>query len=252
MTHTLRLNNIGVSLDQKEIIQGLSLSVNSGEIHALMGPNGSGKSTLTKAIMSHPSYRISAGQIFFDEEDITELETYKKALKGIFIGFQYPTEIAGISIANFLKHVADARLKKLDPEAKPIAPGAFMSELRKLATKLGIEQDWLGRGLNEGFSGGEKKKLELLALATQKPSFALLDEIDSGLDVDALKTVSESISALKEELNLGIVIITHYERLLEYVRPDFVHIFFEGRIVKSGSHDLARYIEEHGYNEFIK
>ena len=229
----------------KPILHGVNLTVNSGETHAIMGPNGSGKSTLSYAIAGHPRYEITEGEVLLDGENILEMEVDERARAGLFLAMQYPTEVPGVSMANFLRSAATA----VRGEAPKIRD--WVKEARDAMEELSIDPSFSERSVNEGFSGGEKKRHEVLQLGLLKPRFAVLDETDSGLDVDALRVVSEGINRYKERENGGVVMITHYQRILNYVTPDFVHVFSKGKIVKSGGPELALQLEEEGYEQFV-
>jgi Fe-S cluster assembly ATP-binding protein len=242
----LEIKDLHVSIEGKEILKGLNLVINSGEVHAIMGPNGTGKSTLAYTLMGHPAYQVNKGAIEYDGRDIAALSTEKRSQLGLFLAFQYPVSIPGVTVANFLRMALNARRKALDPLDK----GIPILEFRKLLTEkmafLQMDPAFAGRYLNEGFSGGEKKRAEVLQMAVLKPAIAILDETDSGLDIDALRIVSEGVNALRG-VEMGILVITHYQRILNYIKPNFVHIMIDGRIVESGDADLALHLEEQGY-----
>jgi Fe-S cluster assembly ATP-binding protein len=242
MSHTLQIKNLRASVDGKEILKGVDLTVRSGEIHAIMGPNGSGKSTLSYAMMGHPKYQVTEGEVLLDGENILGLSADKRAKKGLFLGFQYPVEVPGVGFANFLRTSYNAVHAD-----KPMAVPEFRKELTANLELVGMDKTMLARNLNEGFSGGEKKRAEILQLATIKPRFAVLDETDSGLDIDALKAVSNAITKVHNP-NMGILLITHYQRLLKYVKPQFVHVLVDGRVAVSGGPELALKLEEKGYD----
>ena len=243
----LEIKNLHVNVGGQEIIRGLNLTINQGEVHALMGPNGAGKSTLSNAIMGHPKNEITEGQILLDGEDITSLAVDERSHKGIFLAFQYPVSIPGVTMANFLRVAVNAKLKAQDPDSKGVSLVEFRKKMKSKMDLLKMDYSFGGRYLNEGFSGGEKKRAEILQLAMLEPKFAILDETDSGLDIDAIRIVSEGVNSLAGD-NLGILVITHYQRLLNYIKPDFVHILFDGRIVETGGPELALKLEEHGYD----
>ena len=243
---TLEIKDLHVNVDEKEILKGINLTVKEGEIHALMGPNGSGKSTLAYTILGHPNYEVTKGQILFNGEDITEMSTDKRAQLGLFLAFQYPQTIDGVSLVNFLRTAASVR-----NEGKPVNVLKFMDQLKTLFEQFNLSKEFVTRYVNEGFSGGERKKNEVIQMTVLKPKVAILDEPDSGLDVDALKEVSEGLNRLHEETNVGLLIITHYQRILNFITPDYVHILIDGKIVKSGDKELALLIEKEGY-EVIK
>jgi Fe-S cluster assembly ATP-binding protein len=236
----LEIKGLQVAVEGKRILDGLDLSVGKGETHALMGPNGSGKSTLAYAIMGHPAYTITDGQILLKGTDITELAPDVRAKQGLFLAMQYPTEIPGVSLTNFLRTAVNA----VRGEDLPVRQ--FMKQVRELMAAFQMDDKFLQRNVNEGFSGGEKKRFEILQMALLRPEIAVLDETDSGLDVDALKVVAEGVNRMRGP-DLGVLIITHYTRILRYIRPDHVHVMFEGRIVQSGGPELAEELEEKGY-----
>ena len=247
MTSTLEIRNLHVSIMEKPILNGVNLTVNQGEIHALMGPNGTGKSTLAYALMGHPHYNVTAGQIIFKGVDLLELEPDERARLGLFLAFQYPVAIPGVSVANFLRTAINARRRAANPDDKGIPIPEFRKLLRAKMDTLQVPHDFAGRYLNEGFSGGEKKRAEVLQLATLEPEIAVLDETDSGLDIDALRIVASGVNTLAGP-NLGVLVITHYQRILNYIKPHFVHIMLGGRLVETGGPDLALHLEEKGYD----
>jgi len=242
----LEIINIHVSVEGKEILTGVNLKIQQNEVHAIMGPNGTGKSTLAYTLMGHPAYKVTKGEILFNGKNIVQLSTEERSRLGLFLAFQYPVSIPGVSVANFLRTALNARRRAEDPQDK----GISILEFRKLLTEkmdfLKIDPAFASRYLNEGFSGGEKKRTEVLQMAILKPSIAILDETDSGLDIDALKIVSEGVNALRSH-DMGILVITHYQRILNYIKPDQVHIMIDGRIVESGDAELALHLEEQGY-----
>jgi Fe-S cluster assembly ATP-binding protein len=239
----LEIRDLHVSIEGKEIVRGASLRVKQGEIHALMGPNGSGKSTLSLAIMGHPKYKITGGDILLDGKSVLGMKTYERARAGLFLAFQYPSEVQGVGMSNFLRTALNAKRGK---NAPTIPVPEFVADLKKKMGKLGMKEEFSKRYLNDGFSGGEKKRSEILQMAMLGPKFAILDEPDSGLDVDALKSVAKGIRA-QAGPGLGVLIITHYDRILKYVKPDFVHVMMNGRIVKSGTGKLAGELDSKGY-----
>jgi len=243
----LVIKNLHVSIEGKEILKGLDLAIKQGEIHAIMGPNGTGKSTLAYTLMGHPSYTVTAGEIWFKGQNIVEMPTDERSRAGIFLAFQYPVSISGVTVANFLRTAINARRRAENPEDKGIPIPEFRKMLKAKMEMLKMDQAFAGRYLNEGFSGGEKKRAEILQMATLKPEIAVLDETDSGLDIDALRIVAEGVNALSGP-ELGVLVITHYQRLLNYIKPNFVHIMLDGRIVESGGPDLALHLEEQGYD----
>lgn len=228
----------------KEILKGVDLTVNSGETHAIMGPNGSGKSTLAYSIAGHPKYEITGGSVHLDGQDILEMSVDERAKAGLFLAMQYPVEVPGVSVSNFLRTAATA----LRGEAPNVRK--WVGEVKEAMAALKMDPTFAERSVNEGFSGGEKKRHEIMQLELLKPRIAILDETDSGLDVDALKIVSEGVNRAKEQNNLGVLLITHYTRILRYIKPDFVHVFANGRIVEEGGPELAERLEEHGYEEY--
>ena len=241
----LKIENLHVSIDDKEILKGLSLDVKPGEIHAIMGPNGSGKSTLSSVIAGSEDYEVVKGNIFYNDENIEDLSAEERANKGIFMSFQYPVEIPGITVTNFIKTAINSNLKARGEKEMPA--GDMLKKIREKSKLLEIDSKFLSRSLNEGFSGGEKKRNEIFQMAMLEPSLAILDETDSGLDIDALKIVANGVNKLKNDDN-SIIIITHYQRLLDYILPDFVHVLQDGKITKSGDKSLALELEEKGYD----
>lgn len=246
MSH-LEIKNLRVGIEGKEIVKGLNLTINPGEIHAIMGPNGTGKSTLSYALMGHPLYEVTEGEVWFKGQNILELEPDERSRLGVFLAFQYPVAIPGVTVANFLRSAINARRRAENPEDKGIPIPEFRKMLKSKMEMLKMDQAFAGRYLNDGFSGGEKKRAEILQMAALQPSIAILDETDSGLDIDALRIVSDGVNALMSE-NMGVLVITHYQRLLNYIKPHFVHVMMDGRIVESGGPDLALRLEEHGYD----
>jgi Fe-S cluster assembly ATP-binding protein len=248
MSKVLRIENLHVAIDGKEILRGVDLTLRQGEIHALMGPNGSGKSTLSNALMGHPRYEVTSGSITLDGVDLLGLEPDERAKAGLFLAFQYPTAIPGVTLANFLRHAVSNVRKPDRKEGEDLIPMRdFRKELREQMDELGVDQEFARRYLNEGFSGGEKKRAEILQLAMLRPAFAILDETDSGLDIDAVRIVSEGVNRIAGRHGSGILVITHYERILNYIKPQFVHILFGGRIVESGGPELVKMLENEGY-----
>ncbi len=246
MGAALEIRNLHVSVEGQPILKGVNLVVKQGEIHALMGPNGSGKSTLANTLMGHPAYEVTAGQIIFDGVDIVELETDERSRMGLFLAFQYPVAVPGVTVANFLRNAINARRKAQNPEDKGIPIPEFRKLLLQKMELLQMDPSFGGRYLNDGFSGGEKKRAEILQMAMLEPRIAIMDETDSGLDIDALRVVAEGVNRLRGP-NLGVLVITHYQRILNYIKPEFVHIMMDGQIVESGGPDLALHLEEHGY-----
>ncbi len=241
----LEIKNLHVSAGDKQILKGVDLHVRSGEFHALMGPNGSGKSTLANAVMGHPNFEVTEGQVLFDGEDITEADPDERARAGLFMAFQYPVAIPGVTVAKYLRIVMNARRDALgEPE---ISLKDFRKTVEAAMELTNVPRDFSNRYLNDGFSGGEKKRMEILQLALLMPSLAVLDETDSGLDIDALNTVATGVNTVAEGSDMGVLIITHYQRILHMVKPQFVHIMFEGRIVKEGGPELVEQLEKRGY-----
>jgi Fe-S cluster assembly ATP-binding protein len=243
----LTINDLHVSIEDTPIIKGLNLTMRQDEVHAIMGPNGTGKSTLAYAVMGHPSYEITGGDVLIDGNSILDMAPDERSRAGVFLAFQYPVAIPGVTVANFLRTALNARRRKADPPQEDISILEFRKLLKSKMDLLEMEYSFGGRYLNEGFSGGEKKRTEVLQLAVLEPAYAILDETDSGLDIDAIRIVSDGVNAVKGP-NMGVMIITHYQRILNYIKPDFVHIMFDGRIVESGSEDLSLQLEEEGYD----
>ena len=243
----LVIKNLHVNVENNEILKGLSLTVRQGEIHAIMGPNGTGKSTLAYALMGHPNYEVTQGEAFFKGKDIIKLEPDERSHLGIFLAFQYPVAIPGVTVANFLRTALNAHRKAINSEDKGVPIPQFRKLLKERMDLLKMDHGFAGRYLNDGFSGGEKKRAEILQMATLKPEIAILDETDSGLDIDALRIVSEGVNTLHSP-EFGAVVITHYQRILNYIQPDFVHIMLDGRIVESSGPELALQLEEQGYD----
>ncbi|ALN75901.1 MULTISPECIES: Fe-S cluster assembly ATPase SufC [Staphylococcus] len=246
MPSTLEIKDLHVSIDDKEILKGVNLTIKTGEIHAIMGPNGTGKSTLSSAIMGHPSYEVTQGEVLLDGENILEMEVDERAKAGLFLAMQYPSEITGVTNADFMRSAINSQRE----EGQEINLMQFIKKLDKHMDFLDMDKDMAQRYLNEGFSGGEKKRNEILQLMMLQPKFAILDEIDSGLDIDALKVVSKGINEMRGD-EFGSLIITHYQRLLNYITPDHVHVMYNGIVVKSGGAELAKRLEEEGY-EWVK
>ena len=243
---SLTIENLHASVDGNEILKGLNLEIPSGEVHAIMGPNGSGKSTLSKIIAGHDDYEVTEGRVLLDGVDIAELEVDERSRAGIFLAFQYPAEVPGVSNANFLRAALQARL----PEGEEIDAVAFYKDMYAKMDELEMNRKFTSRSVNEGFSGGEKKRNEILQMIMLDPRYCLLDETDSGLDIDALKVVAKGVNSMRSE-NRGFLVITHYQRLLDYIKPDYVHVMADGQIVKSGGAELALQLEESGY-DFLK
>ena len=248
-TPLLEIEDLCARVEDKEIIKGFNLTINEGEVHALMGPNGAGKSTLSNVLCGKKGYEVTNGSVRFKGKDLLSLSPEDRAREGIFLSMQYPVEIPGVPTSTFLKHAVNAIRKYHNlPELDTME---FLKMVREEGRKLGVDSEMIKRPLNVGFSGGEKKRLEILQMSILKPSFAIMDEVDSGLDIDALKVVSEGVNALRDG-KFSMLVITHYQRLLNYVVPDFVHVYADGHIVKSGNKDLALELEEKGYAEFVK
>jgi Fe-S cluster assembly ATP-binding protein len=240
---SLEIKNLHIAIGEKEIVKGLTLTIHQGEVHAIMGPNGTGKSTLAKAIAGHPDYAITSGEVLLDGRSVLELEPDERARAGLFLAFQYPSEIPGVSIANFLRAALQARLG----EGEELDATAYYKRLYEKMDLLKIDRKFTARSVNEGFSGGEKKRCEILQMAMLAPKFALMDETDSGLDIDALRIVAQGVEHMRGP-GLGVLLITHYQRLLDYIVPDHVHVMYDGRIVKSGDKSLALELEAKGYD----
>ena len=240
----ITIKNLHASIDGKQILKGINLEIKSGEVHAIMGPNGSGKSTLAYSIAGHPKYTITGGSVTLDGADVLAMSVDERAKAGLFLAMQYPVEVPGVSVTNFLRTAATA----IRGEAPKVR--TWVGEVKEAMKSLNMDPNFAERNVNEGFSGGEKKRHEILQLELLKPKFAILDETDSGLDVDALRIVSEGVNRVKENSDLGIMLITHYTRILRYIRPDFVHVFSAGKIVEAGGPELADKLEEKGYAEY--
>ena len=241
----LKIKNLQANIEDKEILKGINLEINPGEVHAIMGPNGSGKSTLSSVIAGKEEYTMTGGEILFEGEDLSELDPEERAHKGIFLSFQYPVEIPGVSVTNFMKASINAHRKAQGLEDMPAKD--LLKMIRDKSELLEIDRKFLSRSLNQGFSGGEKKRNEIFQMAMLNPKLAILDETDSGLDIDALKVVANGVNKLRSEDN-AVLLITHYQRLLDYIVPDFVHVMVDGKIVKSGTKELAYELEERGYD----
>src|SRR5919108_2495320 len=251
MNTDLVIKDLHVSVEDKEILKGLNLTVKPGAIHAIMGPNGSGKSTLAYTLMGHPGYTVTSGEVWYKGQNILELEADERSKLGLFLAFQYPVAIPGVTVANFLRSAINAHRAEegRDPKQTSIPVAQFRKELREKMASLEIDEGFVRRYLNEGFSGGEKKRVEILQMAMLKPSMAVMDETDSGLDIDALKTVARGVRELVGP-EMGAVVITHYQRILNHIEPDYVHVFVDGRIVESGGPELAHKLEAEGYQAF--
>ena len=243
----LEIRNLHASVDDKPILRGVNLTVKQGEIHALMGRNGSGKSTLAYTLLGHPKYTVTAGEVWFEGQNVLEMEADERSRAGLFLAFQYPVAVPGVTVANFLRTALNARRKAINPADKGMPIPEFRRFLTAKMLELKVDSSFAGRYLNEGFSGGEKKRAEILQMATLDPKIAILDETDSGLDIDALRIVADGVNKLIGP-KLGALVITHYEQFLNYIRPEHVHIMFQGRIVESGGFDLAEKIQANGYD----
>ena len=241
----IKINNLQARVEDKEILKGINLEINPGEIHAIMGPNGSGKSTLSSVIAGREDYEVTGGSIDFEGEDLMDLDPEERAHKGIFLSFQYPVEIPGVTVSNFIKTAINESRKGRGEE--PMEAREMLAKMREKTALLEMDKSYLSRSLNEGFSGGEKKRNEIFQMAMLEPKLAILDETDSGLDIDALRIVAGGVNKLRTADN-AVVVIMHYQRLLDYIKPDFVHVLFNGRIVKSGGPELAHELEEKGYD----
>lgn len=243
----LEIKNLYINVEGKEIVSGVNLSIKDGETHVIMGPNGSGKSTLAQTLMGHPKYEVQSGEISFNGKSMLAMSPEERALEGLFMAFQYPSEVTGVTIANFLRLTFNKKLNSRNE--KQLSPVEFRKILKIKMDELSMSEDFMNRYLNEGFSGGEKKRNEILQMSLLEPKLAILDETDSGLDVDALKIVSESVNRLKEKNKMSSLIITHYTRILKYIKPDFVHVMKNGKFVKEGGASLASELEESGYTD---
>ena len=241
----LKINNLHANIDEKSILKGINIEIKPGEVHAIMGPNGSGKSTLAYSIAGHPKYLITGGSVTLDGADVLEMSVDERAKAGLFLAMQYPVEVPGVSVSNFLRTAVTA----IRGEAPKVR--TWVGEVKAAMTSLNIDTAFSERNVNEGFSGGEKKRHEILQMELLKPKIAILDETDSGLDVDALRIVSEGVNRVKDGSDLGVMLITHYTRILRYIKPDFVHVFANGKIVEEGGPELADKLEEKGYAEYI-
>lgn len=242
----LVIKNLHVNVEDTEILRGVDLTIKTGEVHAIMGPNGTGKSTLAYALMGHPKYEITQGEATLDGKDLLNLDPNERSELGLFLAFQYPVAVPGVSVANFLRTAINAHRKAQDPDDKGISIPDFRKKLKEQLALLDMDETFAGRYLNDGFSGGEKKRVEILQMATLEPKFSILDETDSGLDIDALKIVADGVNTISKK-DQGILVITHYQRILDYIKPDFVHVMLDGRIVESGGPELALRLEAEGY-----
>lgn len=249
MENILKINNLRAKIEDKEILQGLNLEVNAGEVHAIMGPNGAGKSTLASVLVGNPNFEVTGGDVIYRGEDLLEMAPEERARAGVFLSFQYPVEIPGVSMTNFMR--AALNEKRIANNQEPLSPGDFLKLMKEKRELVELDKDLASRSVNVGFSGGEKKRNEIFQMAMLEPKLAILDETDSGLDIDALRIVANGVNKLKNSENATIV-ITHYQRLLDYIKPDFVHVLYKGRIVKSAGPELALELEEKGYDWIIK
>ena len=245
----LKIENLHASIGDKEILKGINLTVGKGEIHAIMGPNGSGKSTLSSVLVGHPTFEVTEGSVTFEGQDLLELEPEERAHLGLFLSFQYPVEIPGVSMVNFMRAALNERRKAAGLDPLPAAE--FLKLMKQKRELVELDSKLASRSVNEGFSGGEKKRHEILQLELLKPKFGILDETDSGLDVDALKIVSEGVNRAHDENNMGVMLITHYTRILRYIKPQFVHVFVDGKMVDQGGPELADRLEEEGYVAYV-
>jgi Fe-S cluster assembly ATP-binding protein len=251
MNSDLVINDLHVNIEEKQILKGVNLTIKAGAIHAIMGPNGSGKSTLAYTLMGHPGYTVTGGEVWYKGQNILELEADERSKLGVFLAFQYPVSIPGVTVANFLRSAINAQRSEegKDPKSTSIPVAQFRKELREKMASLEIDESFVRRYLNEGFSGGEKKRIEILQMAMLKPSMAVMDETDSGLDIDALKVVSQGVNTLySQHPDMGVLVITHYQRLLNHIQPHFVSVMVDGRIVHSGGPELALELEDKGYD----
>ena len=248
MTSILEIKNLHANVAEQPILKGIDLNVGRGEIHAIMGPNGSGKSTLAYTLSGHPFYEPTAGTATFDGRDLLDMGPDERSRAGLFLAFQYPVAVPGVTVANFLRQAINARMKADDPDSKGISIPAFRRLLKSKMDMLNIDHKFAGRYLNDGFSGGEKKRAEILQMAILEPKVAILDETDSGLDIDALRIVAEGARDLRTELDMGVIVITHYQRILNYIKPDHVHILMNGKFVEHGGPELALKLEDQGYD----
>ncbi len=244
----LVIKNLHVNVEDNEILTGVNLTIKSGEVHAVMGPNGTGKSTLAYALMGHPKYKITSGTATLDGEDLLGMDANDRSVLGLFLAFQYPVAVPGVSVANFLRTALNAHRKVRNPEDKGISIPEFRKLLKGKLALLKMDESFAGRYLNDGFSGGEKKRVEILQMATLEPKFSILDETDSGLDIDALKIVADGVNAISDKQQ-GVLIITHYQRILNYITPDYVHVMLNGKIAQSGGPELALQLEAEGYEK---
>ncbi len=245
----LKIENLHAGISGKEILKGINLEVKAGEVHAIMGPNGSGKSTMSNVLVGHPDYVVTEGNVSFKGENLLEMTPEQRAHKGLFLSFQYPVEIPGVSMTNFMRAAVNA--KRAGNGQEPISAADFLKLMKQKRELVGLNANFMNRSVNEGFSGGEKKRNEIFQMALLEPSLAILDETDSGLDIDALRVVAEGVNRLKNE-DTSVIVITHYQRLLDYIKPDIVHVLYNGRIIKTAGPELALELEQRGYDWVIK
>ncbi len=247
MSNLLEIRNLHVEVDGQPILKGIDMDLEPGKIHAIMGPNGSGKSSLVMSLMGHPKYEITDGTVNFNGKDLLEMEVDERNLNGMFVAFQHPREMEGVNLATFLHTMYNSHQSHSDESYKPLSVFKFKKMMKEMMAQLKVNPNFLDRSLNHGFSGGEKKKIEILQMALAEPKLAMLDEIDSGLDVDALRSVCESVTAYHQESGMAVLMVTHYTRILRYIEPDVIHVLKDGKVVKSGGKDFAHELEEHGY-----
>lgn len=245
----LKIDNLHASINGKEILKGINLQVNPGEVHAIMGPNGSGKSTMSNVLVGHPAYTVTEGSVIYKGKNLLEMPVEQRSHEGLFLSFQYPVEIPGVSMTNFMRTAINEKRKYL--ELPPLSPSDFLKLIKSKRDLVKLDSKFMNRSVNEGFSGGEKKRNEIFQMAMLEPSLSILDETDSGLDIDALRIVAEGVNKLKRP-ETSVIVITHYQRLLDYIKPDIVHVLYQGRIIKTAGPDLALELEERGYDWLIK
>lgn len=245
----LKIDNLHASINGKEILKGINLQVNPGEVHAIMGPNGSGKSTMSNVLVGHPAYTVTEGSVIYKGKNLLEMPVEQRSHEGLFLSFQYPVEIPGVSMTNFMRTAINEKRKYL--ELPPLSPSDFLKLIKSKRDLVKLDSKFMNRSVNEGFSGGEKKRNEIFQMAMLEPSLSILDETDSGLDIDALRIVAEGVNKLKTP-ETSVIVITHYQRLLDYIKPDIVHVLYQGRIIKTAGPDLALELEERGYDWLIK
>lgn len=245
----LKIDNLHASINGKEILKGINLQVNSGEVHAIMGPNGSGKSTMSNVLVGHPAYTVTEGSVIYKGKNLLEMPVEQRSHEGLFLSFQYPVEIPGVSMTNFMRTAINEKRKYL--ELPPLSPSDFLKLIKSKRDLVKLDSKFMNRSVNEGFSGGEKKRNEIFQMAMLEPSLSILDETDSGLDIDALRIVAEGVNKLKTPES-SVIVITHYQRLLDYIKPDIVHVLYQGRIIKTAGPELALELEERGYDWLIK